>query len=122
MSIATTLQPGPDSDARRVIANQSSTPAPTSGVEGHHFQGGQFLHVYVEFLGGATQALITPWYWSEIAQQWFAGNQLTFTAAPDVRFALVQAQGEHRVYLRLDSVTGGTINAWAAFSDDSPQE
>lgn len=122
MTFVNTLKDGATSDARRIIVGATSNAAPIATDEGFNVQGAQFLHIYVQFNAGATSCQITPWYWSDIAVQWFAGEALTFTSAPEVRLALVQVQGEHRVYLRLDSVAGGNIHAWAGWSDDTPEE
>jgi hypothetical protein len=119
MTKVRSLKNGPNANARRLLeAVTGANSDPTATTPGINMQGGQFLHLYAVFNGGSTQIQVTPWWYSEIAEQWFPGNTETLTpAAPMV---LIQAQGEHRVYLRVNSVTGGNVDVWGGYSFDEP--
>jgi hypothetical protein len=120
MSTVTTLKAGDTAADRRLIAAAAAvTPDPTLATDGWSMQGGNYLHLYTELTAPATAAAITPWYYSEIAGQWFEGNQLTFTAAD--AFALIQVEGEARAFIVVDSLTGaGTVDVWGGWSWSYP--
>ena len=118
MSTARTLRSGPEVEDRKIIDSLAENDDPSADNDGYSFQGAQFLHIWVELESGATDCDVTPWYWSDIAGQWYEGDQLNFDQT--TLFALIQVQGESRVYLRLDAVTGGTVSVWGGYSDEQP--
>lgn len=71
------------------------------------------VHVYIETTGTVTACTITPYYWSAVAQQWFAETPISFGA--NARFAQLNSGGEDIVIFRLTAVTGvGRVRLWAA--------
>lgn len=124
MTAARTVKSGLTADERAVlIISNAAVPNTDPNVDevGFHLQGAEHLHVYAEFGGAVTAASVTPWYWSDIAEQWYEGVQISFTAAPGGRFSLVAVQGENRVFFVADSVTGaGTLKLWACYSFSEP--
>jgi hypothetical protein len=118
MTIVRTLKHGSTVTDRRLNTWSAAPSAdPVATDEGHHLQGADFLHLYVD-LGAATAATITPWYYSEIAGKWFEGDPIVFNAAN--QFALVQTSGEEKVFMVLDAITGaGPVQVWGGYSHES---
>lgn len=118
MSNVRTLKQG-DTVDKRVISEVATADAPTADPlvtnKGFNFQGATFLHLYAEFTGSTTAATVTPWYFSTIAGQWFEGDAIAFTASS--LLALVQVEGEDRVFFVVDSITGvGTVKIWGGYN------
>ena len=69
----------------------------------------------------ATAVAITPWWYSEISETWHEGTALTLNAASGFRAATAEGAGEARVYLQIDSVTGGgDATIWGGYSYGEP--
>lgn len=118
------LQPGSTAASRRVLKDVTVAlaPAPAATAEGFHFQGGDWMHVYIAYKTGATAATVVPWYFSEIAELWFQGDAIAFTATD--KMAVVEVKGEHKLFFQVTSITGGggTIDLWAGFSFEGRAE
>lgn len=121
MSKVRSVRDGVDANARRVVAGATAaTAAPAATENGYSLQGAKWLHVYARLNSGATAVAVTPWYWSSIAGAWFEGVQISLSAAT-VLFATVETRGEERVFIQVDSVTGGgNVDVWAGYSHDEP--
>ena len=114
-----------DDAADRIVlsVNDADDPSPDPGVTelGRGIYGADFLHIYVD-LGGATSASITPWYYSEIAEQWFEGTQIVFTPGTGL-FALVETRGEAKVFFVVDVIAGtGDVDIYAGYSFVEPSK
>jgi len=119
MTTVRTLKRGDTVDERVLLEASAVSPDPTANDAGINLQGAGYLHLYADFGGGITAATITPWYFSTIAGDWFEGDPINLTAAS--KFALVEVQGEERLFLVLDALTGaGTLKVWGGYSYDSP--
>lgn len=119
MATVKNVIPGATAAARRALAAVAGATAdPTLASDGHPIDGGDWLHIYVQFNAPATDCELTPWFYSQISERWYAGDALIFSSTGDT-FTVIEIRGEERVYLRVDSVTGGgSINAWLGYSYD----
>lgn len=91
------------------------TADPAATEKGYALHAADNLHVYAEMTGGITALSVTPWFWSDIAGQWFEGAQINFTATS--KMAHVAAKQEQKVFFVVDAVTGtGTWALWAGYS------
>lgn len=118
MSLAKSLRPGGSADKRTLLVTTTTNSAPDSSNSGWATDGADWIHIYAEFPVGVTQVTITPWYYSEIAEQWFANDPVVFTAT--TKFALTELRGGgEKLYLQVTSITGaGTVSLWAGRSYD----
>lgn len=119
MSTVRSLKVGNAASDRRVSttavgAVPTTAPVPGTPRQGLNLNGGDFLHIYAAFSGGANAATVTPWYYSSIAGLWFKGDSIAFTATQ--LFALIEVRGEEQVYFTVDVLNAGTIDLWAGYS------
>lgn len=103
------------------FSTDTASANPLVTENGMHLQGAEYLHIYADLGGTLSSVDVSPWFWSDAAEQWFQGAQITFSFAADARFALVETQGENRVYFVVDDVVGaGTFKLWAGYSFTDP--
>ena len=118
MSLAKTLRSGDTAAKRKLVETTTATNAPAATDAGWGTDGADWIHIYAGFTGTVTQANVTPWYYSEIAEQWFANDPVVFTAT--TKFALTELRGGgEKLYLQVTAITGtGTVSLWAGRSYD----
>jgi len=117
MTKPSSVRSGETPDKRLILETTSApTPDPTNADKGWSVDGSDYIHFYFELTGDATAATVTPWYWSEIAGQWFESNQLSVTSTNKFGTEEIRGVG-NKVFLVVDSLTvtvSGGIKCWAA--------
>lgn len=118
MSRAKSLRAGDTADKRKILSTSSATAAPTSSDAGWATDGADWVHIYAKFPAGVTQVNVTPWVWSEVAEDWFAGDPIIFNA--NNKSSLTENRGHgDRLYVQVTSISGvGTVEIWASRSYD----
>lgn len=107
---------GTDANSRAILTATGNVAAPTLASHGYDLDHGDFVHVLLKFDGTVLTALVTPWFYSSIAEKWYAEAPIDITKDD---WALIETQGvADRIALQVSGYTGsGNLRGWAAESD-----
>ena len=118
MSKAYPLRPGDTAEDRKLVETTVTTAAPTASDNGWATDGSDWIHIYMKFPAGVTECRVIPWYYSEIAEDWYASDEHVFNATTKFSMCEHRGSGDH-VYFQVTAITGaGTVEIWAARAFD----